>query len=271
MLRVSVSQLNSNESVAKNLDQVLAHIELAKTQKSDIVTFPENSLFFRDSGDRPMSYLDFNKSEELFEIQKSVEKTNLNVLLTTSVLFGQSKLNATLLFSSNKPVEILYKKIHLFDVDLSKDIRLRESDFFDRGQSPALLTLKNWKLGQAICYDLRFSNLFSKYADNECDVVFVPAAFLYETGKAHWDILLRARAIESQCYVVAAAQAGYGPSTNRTKQRRTFGRSMVINPWGEIEYVSVAEGVDFFTVELLKEKIEDTRKKIPMKNHRINL
>jgi predicted amidohydrolase len=271
MFRVSVSQLNSSENIAKNLEQVLAHIKLAADHHSDLITFPENSLFFRDSGDRPMSYLDFNNSREFIEIQNSIEKTNLNVLLTTSVICDSSKLNATLLFSPNSPVEILYKKIHLFDVDLSKDIRLRESDFFDRGGCPALLTVKDWKLGQSICYDLRFSNLFYKYADAGCDVIFVPAAFLYETGKAHWDVLLRARAIESQCYVVAAAQAGYGPETNTKKQRRTFGRSMVVNPWGEIEHVSDVEGADFFTIELLKEKIEDTRRKIPMKSHRVKL
>lgn len=271
MLRVSVSQLNSSENISKNLEQVLGHIDFAKHQGSDLISFPENSLFFRDGSDRPMQYLNFEKSDELLQIQRSIEKTNLKVLLTTSILWRETRMNATLFFSSDKPMEILYQKIHLFDVDISKDICLRESDFFDRGLRSTALSLKDWRLGQTICYDLRFSNLFHKYAETECDVIFVPAAFLYETGKAHWEVLLRARAIESQCYIVAAAQAGYGPAANTTRQRRTFGRSMVINPWGEIEKVSDAEGVDFFTVELRKEKIFETRKKIPMKNHRIKL
>ena len=119
----------------------------------------------------------------------------------------------------------------------------------------------------SICYDIRFAELYSVYAKAEVDIILVPAAFLVKTGQAHWEVLLRARAIESQCYVIASAQAGTHHSQAGILSRETFGHSMIVDPWGDVKAFKTTEvGVVF--AELSQDLIRNVRKQIPMKNHR---
>jgi predicted amidohydrolase len=128
-----------------------------------------------------------------------------------------------------------YQKIHLFDIELQGQKPYRESSVFDRGTAGRLVDFKGWKIGESICYDVRFSELYSAYAYAQADLLLIPAAFLVETGKVHWEVLLRARAIESQCYVIASAQVGSHQSTKGKAERNTYGHSMVIDPWGLVQ------------------------------------
>jgi predicted amidohydrolase len=149
----------------------------------------------------------------------------------------------------------------LFDIQLAGQEAIRESDEFNHGDGPSILDIKGWKWGLSICYDLRFSELYSKYAHQAVDIISVPAAFLVPTGEAHWHTLLRARAIESQAFVVASAQSG-----SHKGIRETYGHSLIVNPWGAILLDMTTVGVS--VMELKKSDIKRVREQIPMSSHR---
>ena len=156
-----------------------------------------------------------------------------------------------------------YDKLHLFDVDLPTGESWRESNVYSAGKGVVLVNgTPVGKLGLTICYDLRFPGLFARLAEADADVIAVPAAFTVPTGKAHWHILLRARAIEAGLFVVAAAQVG-----RHEDGRQTFGHSLVVDPWGEVLLdMGEKSGVGFADIDL--KRISDVRGRIPALNHR---
>jgi predicted amidohydrolase len=160
-------------------------------------------------------------------------------------------------------VRARYDKLHLFDVDLPTGESWRESNVYSAGDGAVLINgTPVGKLGLTICYDLRFPALFARLAESDADVIAVPAAFTVPTGKAHWHILLRARAIEAGLFVVAAAQVGY-----HEDGRQTFGHSLVVDPWGQVLLDMGEEpGVAFAEVDL--SRISEVRGRIPALNHR---
>jgi predicted amidohydrolase len=156
-----------------------------------------------------------------------------------------------------------YDKMHLFDVDLPTGESWRESAVYSAGEGVALVNgTPVGKLGLTICYDLRFPMLFARIAEADADVISVPAAFTVPTGRAHWHVLLRARAIEAGLFVVAAAQIG-----RHEDGRQTFGHSLVVDPWGDV-LLDMGEdtGVGFVDIDL--SRISDVRSRIPALNHR---
>jgi predicted amidohydrolase len=160
-------------------------------------------------------------------------------------------------------VRARYDKIHLFDVDLPTGESWRESNTYSPGKDVVVVNgTPVGKLGLTICYDLRFPGLFARLAEADADVIAVPAAFTVPTGKAHWHVLLRARAIEAGLFVVAAAQVGH-----HEDGRNTFGHSLVVDPWGEILLdMGESAGVAFADIDL--KRISDVRSRIPALNHR---
>ena len=156
-----------------------------------------------------------------------------------------------------------YDKMHLFDVDLPTGESWRESNVYSAGQGAVLVNgTPVGKLGLTICYDLRFPTLFARIAEADADVISVPAAFTVPTGRAHWHILLRARAIEAGLFVVAAAQVG-----RHEDGRQTFGHSLVVDPWGEV-LLDMGEDVGIGFAEIDLKRILDVRSRIPALNHR---
>ncbi len=171
--------------------------------------------------------------------------------------------NSTLVFDPVGKNFARYDKIHLFSFQ-TVDEHYDEANTLIAGISPGLLEINHngvsWKMGLSICYDLRFPELYRALGEVDCHLV--PAAFTYTTGKDHWEILLRARAIENQCYVLASAQGGI-----HINRRRTWGNSMFIDPWGDIEQCLVAgEGIILGT--LSKNKLDAVRSKLPALLHR---
>jgi predicted amidohydrolase len=160
-------------------------------------------------------------------------------------------------------VRARYDKIHLFDVDLPTGESWRESNTYSPGKGVVLVNgTPVGKLGLTICYDLRFPGLFARLAEADADLISVPAAFTVPTGKAHWHVLLRARAIEAGLFVVAAAQTG-----RHEDGRQTFGHSLVIDPWGEVLLdMGEERGVGFADIDLAR--ISDVRSRIPALSHR---
>ena len=156
-----------------------------------------------------------------------------------------------------------YDKLHLFDVDLPTGERWRESAIYARGERTVMVAgTPVGNLGLSICYDLRFPALYAKLSEAGADVIAIPAAFTVPTGKAHWHVLMRARAIEAGLFVVAAAQSGH-----HQDGRATFGHSLVVDPWGEVLLDAGEEvGVHFAEIDL--KRIEDVRRSLPALSHR---
>ncbi len=172
-------------------------------------------------------------------------------------------LNTTLVFDPQGTLIGRYDKIHLFGFKTEQE-RYEESETIEAGDQPKAISLLinqvEWRFGLSICYDLRFPELYRSIGEVDCHII--PAAFTYTTGKDHWEVLLKARAIENQCYVLASAQGG-----EHTNHRRTWGNSMLIDPWGQVMQ-RIPEGSGIFTGILCKERLKDIRSKLPALKHR---
>jgi predicted amidohydrolase len=167
-------------------------------------------------------------------------------------------LNRSYLINPEAEIAARYDKIHLFDVDLSPEESLRESSAYAGGHSAIVASIADdAALGLSICYDLRFPALYEALTNAGADILSIPAAFTVPTGRAHWEILLRARAIEAGAFVVAAAQYG-----GHEDGRSTYGHSMVVDPWGEI-LLDMGEGSGLGFCDLDLRKIEEVRSRVP--------
>ena len=171
--------------------------------------------------------------------------------------------NRSILIDDCGSIVARYDKMHLFDVDVGKNDRWRESAVYRGGEGPVLARdTPVGHLGLSICYDLRFPALFASYAESGAQIVAVPAAFTVPTGEAHWHVLLRARAIEAGMFIVAAAQVG-----THEDGRTTYGHSLVVDPWGDVLLdMGEDEGVGFAQIDL--SRIEDVRARLPAIRHR---
>lgn len=265
-LTIAVCQMTSIDDVEANLMQMEGLIE----QIPDGVRaafFPENCLYMRlKEGEKVRGLLPDDKA--LQTLAGIAKKRGMHLHLGALPLRLEHHLyNSSIHITDAGEIRPSYQKMHLFDIQLENTPPLRESDAFRHGQSPRIIEIDGWKLGETICYDIRFSELFAIYARREVDVILVPAAFLVKTGDAHWEILLRARAIESQCYIVASAQAG----THRGIEgglRETHGHSLVVHPWGQIAADRKERTPGVLICKLERGEIEKVRRQIPMKDHR---
>ena len=165
--------------------------------------------------------------------------------------------NRSYLINPGGEIAARYDKIHLFDVNLGPEESQRESSAYARGEQAVVTSLPEATLGLSICYDLRFSALFEALTNAGADILSIPAAFTVPTGKAHWEILLRARAIEAGAFVIAAAQYG-----RHADGRSTYGHSMVVDPWGEI-LLDMGEGTGLGFCDLDLGKVRDVRSRVP--------
>lgn len=264
-LKIGVVQMTSVDRPAENLEFMLSAIEAAGAQGAQLVIFPENSFYLRL--DTQAEMVEFDPAGLGAKALADAARTeNIHVLFTTPTLGhgGRSK-NSTFYISPGGAPRAVYSKIHMFDVDVDGAPPVRESERFVSGERPEVLEIHGWRFGLSICYDLRFAELYSNYA-GKVDAILVPSAFLMPTGKAHWHVLLRARAIENQCYVIAPAQGGEHKSHSGVI-RHTYGHSLVVDPWGGVELDNdIGSGVK--VVELDAGRIAKVRAQIPMHHHR---
>ena len=169
--------------------------------------------------------------------------------------------NASCVYAPDGRLAARYDKIHLFRYDNGRE-SYDEGRVHQAGSTPPALDVDGLRLGLSVCYDLRFPELYRQMMTPPCDLIAVPAAFTYTTGEAHWEVLLRARAIENQCYVIAAAQGG-----QHENGRRTWGHSLIVDPWGEVvALVETGEGIAM--AQLDKARIERVRTQLPALTHR---
>lgn len=172
--------------------------------------------------------------------------------------------NTSVLFGPDGEQLAVYRKIHLFDIDLSADVRFKESATVMPGTELVVAPTELGAFGLSICYDLRFAELYGKLAAAGAQVLTVPSAFTLRTGKDHWHPLLRTRAIENQCWVVAAAQCG---SHDDGGLRESFGHAMIVDPWGHIVAMAT-DGPGLAVAEIDLERLREIRASMPVSDHR---
>ncbi|MER7168313.1 carbon-nitrogen hydrolase family protein [Micromonospora sp. NPDC000207] len=166
--------------------------------------------------------------------------------------------NTSLVFDRSGALAASYRKIHLYDVEIPGRVSYRESATVAPGEQPVVVTVEGVRVGLSICYDLRFPELYRRLAtEGEAHLLVVPAAFMLHTGRDHWEVLLRARAIENQCFVAAAGQTG-----DHEPGRTCFGRSMVVDPWGTV-LGQVPDGYGSVVVDLDLDRLESIRAELP--------
>lgn len=260
-LKIAAIQMTSVEDWDRNIDWCQSEIEAHTAHPPDIFCFPENALYMRLH--RSNKVLAKDPDDPKFDrFEKLARQLNSYIYFGSLPLTINGKIfNSSLIFTPEGKRLTPYQKIHLFDIQLKDHDPIRESDDFQAGQNPAIIDVKGWKWGLSICYDLRFAELFFKYAQAQVDVISVPSAFLVPTGQAHWHTLLRARAIESQAYVIAPAQSG-----SHLGLRETYGHSLVIDPWGAVLLELKQNGTQ--VIEIAKSEIQRVRDQIPMSQHR---
>lgn len=264
--KVALTQMTSVDRISDNLPFIEESIQKAAGSGARLVVFPENAMFMRL---RPGSAL------EVFDpvgsagqkIAALAREKQIHVLLTTPTpgRDGKKAVNSTVYWQPGEAGRVVYSKIHLFDVEVDGAPSVRESEHFWPGEKPAVLEIEGWRFGLSICYDLRFAELYTAY-QGQVDAILVPSAFLVPTGQAHWHVLLRARAIEGQCYVLAPAQTGEHRAADGVT-RKTYGHSLAVDPWGRV-VVDNDQGPGLSFVDLEAEKIAWVRKQIPMQAHR---
>lgn len=267
MSKCAAIQMASSPSVRANLLEADKLIAEAANAGAKLVALPEN---FAIMG---MDEFDKVKQKEVAGVgviqdflSHTAKKYGVWIVAGTIPIAAEdeTKIRAACLIYNDAGVCVArYDKIHLFDVCLPETgENYLESTAIEAGDKPLVIDTPFGKLGIAICYDLRFPELFRDMADAGVEIVVVPAAFTAETGAAHWEVLLRARAIENLCYIIAPAQGGF-----HRNGRKTYGHSMIVDPWG-IVLDCYKTGGGFVSAEIDLERIEKIRSTFPVLKHR---
>jgi nitrilase len=266
-LQIASIQMISTPVLQENLDTANRLIEQAAKTGAQLVVLPEYfCLMGLKDTDKVLARETLGSGPIQEQLAAMAKANDIYLVAGTIPLEAQSTskvLNTTLVFNPQGERIGRYDKIHLFGFQTATE-RYEESETIEAGNTPSVLSIKinheEWRFGLSICYDLRFPELYRSIGEVDCHII--PAAFTYTTGKDHWEILLRARAIENQCYVLSSAQGG-----THINQRRTWGNSMLIDPWGVV-LANLPEGEGFISGVLSKDKLNEVRSKLPALKHR---
>lgn len=263
-MKVGVIQLNTKWDKKENLDTIKKYVEEAAAEKAEFVSLPEYCNFMGEEKDKNKNAEEIPNGETTQELMKLAKQHEMYIHVG-SILEKKDEeksYNTSLMIDPKGELVAKYQKIHLFDIEIQGVSKYMESNTIENGQKPQMVELPFGKAGLSICYDLRFPELYRGYALDGADILFIPAAFTRYTGMLHWEPLLRARAIENQCYVIAAGQFG----TN-VPGKACYGNSMVIDPWGTV-VSRASEGVGITYANLDKKLIESARESIPSLKNR---
>lgn len=263
-IRVACVQMRSGTDVAENIRAADALIREAASLGGELIATPEmTTLLDRKPGAAWEKSTDEAADPGLAHFRALARELAKTLLIGSVAIRADAGkcANRSFLIRPDGEVAARYDKIHMFDVQLNAGNIYRESDSYAAGAGAVVASLPMAKLGMTVCYDVRFPELFRQLAMAGAQIIAVPAAFTRITGEAHWHVLLRARAIETGCFVVAPAQAG-----KHQDGRETYGHSLIIDPWGEILAEGGTEpGVIVATLDLAK--VDDVRGKIPSLSH----
>ncbi len=263
-LRVGLVQFTAGDDPAANAEALLGYINQAADGAAQFVLTPEVSNIISGSRSHQEQVLSLQEDDQTLKALSTLAKARSLWLLIGSLALksgGERFLNRSFLISPEGETIAHYDKIHMFDVALGGFDSYRESAQFQPGNRAVLADTDIGKIGLTICYDLRFPQLHRTLAMAGAQILTVPAAFTMPTGKAHWHTLLKARAIETGCFILAPAMVG-----QHSPKRATYGHSLVVSPWGEVlADAGTEEGVTFAELDL--NLVSDTRAKIPALTH----
>jgi deaminated glutathione amidase len=264
-MKIAALQTVSTPDVDHNLEAAARLIAQAAQQGAQLVALPE---YFCLMGQRDSDKLAHAEAPGDGPIQsflaQQAKHHRLWLIGGTLPLSGgtpERARNACCVYAPDGTLAARYDKIHLFRFETERE-SYDEARVLEAGSLPTTVQAGPLRVGLSVCYDLRFPELYRALSTPPCDVLSVPAAFTYTTGRAHWELLLRARAVENQCYVLAAAQGG-----THENGRRTWGHSMVVDPWGEVLAVQ-PEGEGVVVAEVQRERLLQVRRQLPALQHR---
>jgi predicted amidohydrolase len=258
-LRVACVQLNAKAPKADLIERAERLVARAASTGADLVLLPEKWTGIGPP-DLIRSVAESLEDGEATQAMRGWARAHGITLVGGSIVERREEReklsNTCVVFDSDGEIAAVYRKIHMFDVEVGGHV-YRESETEEPGDRPAATEVEGWKVGLTVCYDLRFPELYRILALEGCEAITVPAAFTLYTGKDHWELLLRARAVENQCYVVAANQWG-----SFADGKAAYGRSSIIDPWG----VVLAQATDEDTVisaELDRARLDEIRRSLP--------
>ncbi len=261
----AVVQMTSGPDLEPNLERAAYWVGRAASAGAELVALPEMFAAIREEGEPGPNPAAQDLDGPVVRLLRDLAKTHAIVLAGGSfperIPDDTRVYNTSLVIDAQGEIVAHYRKIHLFDVDLPGAV-LRESAGVAPGAERVMATVGGISLGLSVCYDLRFPELYRELSERGANVLLVPAAFTVPTGRDHWEVLLRARAIENQAFVVAAGQFGEHNAT-----RRSYGRSMIVDPWGTV-LSTVPDGEGLGLAELDLERLAEIRRRLPALRHR---
>jgi predicted amidohydrolase len=263
-MRVSVVQMGSGADKAHNIAEMLRLLEAAVSKDgTDLAVFPEMAFCLTGDNEVMKSNAESVDGPFVQTLQEAARNHSVNIVLGSFLeRSGESLFNTSLLLSRSGDIVARYRKMHRFDVTIPSGAAYLESALLEAGTEIVTGQIDGVTLGFSICYDLRFPALFSKLAQKGAEVIINPAAFTFQTGADHWEVLLRARAIETQCYVVAACQTG---SFDGGKYM-SFGHSMIVDPWGGI-VAQTSNKIGHASATLDFAYLRAVRERMPVREH----
>ncbi|MEP7303108.1 MAG: carbon-nitrogen hydrolase family protein [Caldimonas sp.] len=264
-MKIAAVQMVSTPDVERNLDAARALVERAAAEGAGLVVLPEYFCLLGRSDRDKLAIAEAPGDGPIQRMLGEAARRHGVWLVggTLPLASGEDGrvMNANLVFSPAGEQVARYDKIHLFRYDNGRE-QYDEGRTLKAGSESVAFAAGALRVGLSVCYDLRFPELYRALMEPPCDLLCVPSSFTWPTGSAHWEILLRARAIENQCYVIAAAQGG-----RHENGRRTYGHSLIVDPWGE-KLAELPEGEGVIVAELRRERIAEVRGQLPALEHR---
>jgi len=267
-LRIALLQLNVSDQPDQSLLSTLTYIREAAQQGAKFVATPECTNFMAVNTEQLAAQVHYQDADPTLVALRD-EASQLKIwLLVGSLCLKNDKggsavaINRQLLIDPKGTVVATYDKLHMFDVDVGDGQTYRESQQFAAGNDLVISAVDTMAVGHSICYDIRFPYLYAELSKRGAEVLMIPAAFTYVTGQAHWDVLLRARAIETGSWVLAPAQCGV-----QSDGRRTGAHSSVISPWGQIVAQADGETPQIIVSDIMPSQSRKARDSIPTLRH----
>lgn len=264
-LDIALVQMRSGVDPERNLADASALIREAAATGARLVATPETTHLVQKDADQAFAVMKTQDEEPAIPAFSALAKElGIHLLIgSMAIRIGERKAaNRSFLFAPDGAIAATYDKAHMFDVGLGKGETYRESDNYQAGAQLEVADIDGARLGLSICYDVRFAYLYRRLAKAGAQIISVPAAFTKPTGRAHWEVLLRARAIETGAYVIAPAQGGL-----HADGRKTWGHSLIIGPWGEVIAELDHDEPGILTASLDMRKVEEARRRIPALEH----
>ena len=268
-MRVGLVQLNVGPDPAANLPVTAARVKEAYAAGADLVCTPEVTGFITTDADHQAAMIRQESDDETLDALRSIAVQAGRWLSIGSLAVDTGDpdgrfANRSFLIAPSGEIAARYDKIHMFDVEVSETEKYRESARYRPGTDAVLAETPYGRIGLSICYDLRFPALYRRLAQAGADILLIPSAFSPVTGAAHWEPLLRARAIETGCFVIAAAQTG--EHVGAPKPRATHGHAMIVSPWGEV-LCDMGTEPGVACVDLDLSAVAEARRRVPSLSH----